>query len=75
MVVEKHVPPNHLLHSYQKRNVNLPGVMAYVVLSGRIQYTHALKNAEFGNLIPEKFCFWREIFAILRGYLSFRWIF
>ena len=33
------------------------------------------KNAEFGNLIPGKFCFWREIFAILRGNLSFRWIF
>ena len=33
------------------------------------------KNAEFGNLIPGKFCFWREIFAILKVNLSFRWIF
>ena len=33
------------------------------------------QNVEFGHLIPGKFCFWREIFAILRGYLSFRWIF
>ena len=24
-------------------------------------------NVEFGNLIPRKFSFWREIFAILRG--------
>ena len=23
------------------------------------------KNAEFGNLIPGKICFWREIFVIL----------
>ena len=33
------------------------------------------KNVEFGNLIPGKFGFWREIFAILMGNLSFRWIF
>ena len=26
---------------------------------------------EFGNLIPWKFCFWKEMFAILRGHLSF----
>ena len=32
-------------------------------------------NVEFGNLIPVKVCFWSEIFAILRGNLSFRWIF
>ena len=32
-------------------------------------------NLEFGNFIPGKFCFWREIFAILRGNLSLRWIF
>ena len=33
------------------------------------------QNVEFGNLIPGKCCFWKEIFAILRGNLSFRWIF
>ena len=33
------------------------------------------KNVEFGNLIPGKFCFWREILAILRDNVSFRWIF
>ena len=32
-------------------------------------------NVEFGNFIPAKFAFWREIFAILRGNLLFRWIF
>ena len=26
---------------------------------------------EFGNLIPGKFCFWREIFAIFKDNLSF----
>ena len=25
------------------------------------------QNVEFSHLIPGKFCFWREIFAILRG--------
>ena len=35
---------------------------------------HGEKNAEFGNLIPGKCCFWREIFAILWWNLSFRWI-
>ena len=30
---------------------------------------------EFGNLIPGKLCFWREIFAILRENLPFRLIF
>ena len=33
------------------------------------------KNVEFGNLIPGKLSFWKEIFAILRGNLSFRWYF
>ena len=32
------------------------------------------QHLEFGNLIPGTFCFWREIFAILRGNLSFGWI-
>ena len=30
------------------------------------------KNVEFGNLIHEKFCFWREIFAILSRNLPFQ---
>ena len=30
---------------------------------------------EFDNLIPGKFCFWREIFAILKEIVLFRWIF
>ena len=29
------------------------------------------ENGEFGNLIPGKCCFWREIFAILRGHYHF----
>ena len=33
------------------------------------------EKVEFGNLIPGKICFWREIFATLRGNVSFRWIF
>ena len=33
------------------------------------------KNVEFGNLIPGKLCFWREIYAILRENISFRCIF
>ena len=33
------------------------------------------KNVDFGYLIPVKSCFWREIFAILRGHLSLRGIF
>ena len=33
------------------------------------------QNVEFGHLIPGKFCFWWEIFAILREHLSLRWIF
>ena len=33
------------------------------------------KLKEFGNLIPGKCFFWMEIFEILRGYWSFRWIF
>ena len=33
------------------------------------------KNVESRSLIPRKLCFWREIFAILRGNISFRWIF
>ena len=32
------------------------------------------KTVEFGLLIPVKFCFWREIFALLRENLSFGWI-
>ena len=32
------------------------------------------QNVQFGNLIPGNCCFRREIFAILRGNLSFRWI-
>ena len=28
------------------------------------------QNVEFGNLIPGKFGFWKEIFAILRGNLD-----
>ena len=32
-------------------------------------------DVDFRNLIPWKFCFWKEIFAILRGNLSFKWIF
>ena len=33
------------------------------------------QNVEFGNLILGNFLFWREVFAILRDNLSFRWIF
>ena len=33
------------------------------------------KNVKFGHLIPGEFCFWREIFAILRGIFLFRWMF
>ena len=37
---------------------------------------HGEKNVQLGNLIPRKFGFWREIFAILKEILSFRsWIF
>ena len=32
------------------------------------------QNVEFGNLIPGKFCIWREIFAILRRNVSLRCI-
>ena len=34
-------------------------------------WLHAWKNVEFCHLIPGKFCFWREVFAILRGKLTF----
>ena len=44
------------------------------ITSGVIWYT-CMENVEFGNLIPGKFCYWREIFAILRENWSFRWIF
>ena len=33
------------------------------------------KFVEFGHLIHGKFCFWREIFPIMRGDLLFRFIF
>ena len=33
------------------------------------------KNVEFGNLIPRKFSFWREILAIFWENSSIRWIF
>ena len=36
---------------------------------------HAWENVEFGNLIPGKYCCWREIFSILRGNLSLGWKF
>ena len=38
-------------------------------------WTSIEKNVELENLIPAKFRFGREIFAILRGNLSFRWLF
>ena len=31
------------------------------------------QNVEFADLIPVKICFWREIVAILREYLSLRY--
>ena len=39
------------------------------------QYWQAWKKYEFGNLIPVTSCFWREICAILKENVSFRWIF
>ena len=36
---------------------------------------HAEKKVGFGNIIPWKFCTWREFFAILREILLFGRIF
>ena len=43
----------------------------YLSTRSKSNYVHGI-NEEFGNLIPGKFCFWREIVAILSGKLSFR---
>ena len=57
-------------------------IMAYSYLAILHKYYHLSlnvmcmygKTVEFDLLIPVKFCFWREIFALLRENLSFGWI-
>ena len=49
--------------------------ISYLIYYSIVPLHACKKNVEFGNLIPGKICFWREIFAILRENLSFRWIF
>ena len=47
---------------------------SYQTIKKILWYMHG-QNVEFGNLIPGKFCLWREIFANLRDIITFRWIF
>ena len=71
----KRLERNHLKFKgtfWRKLWLRVHGNLPFLIIGSS---TCMEKNVEFGNLIPRKFSWWREIFAILRGNSSFRWIF